>query len=150
VITSARNVNTKLLLSPFKKVQVMKRFLYVPRPVSCQFLRRFSSEVEITASELAPSETETTERHNLPDFTPLSTNIPTIFACTPVDPVVDLVHITAKAVQLFKRGARYVHPKEFDFDLPDDALPEFAFVGRSNVGKSSLVGNILGDHTLGM
>ena len=29
--------------------------------------------------------------------------------------------------------------------IPEDGLPEFAFIGRSNVGKSSLI-NMLTDH----
>jgi GTP-binding protein len=38
--------------------------------------------------------------------------------------------------------------KEFNYKLPENRVPEFAFVGRSNVGKSSLVGALLGDNTL--
>ncbi len=33
-------------------------------------------------------------------------------------------------------------------DLPDDGLPEFAFIGRSNVGKSSLMNMLLGRKNL--
>ncbi len=41
-------------------------------------------------------------------------------------------------------GTRYVASAERWQDLPDLGLPEIAFVGRSNVGKSSLLGALLG------
>ena len=38
---------------------------------------------------------------------------------------------------------QYVHPKELKYELPKNRKPEIAFIGRSNVGKSSLI-NALG------
>lgn len=87
--------------------------------------------------------------NKLPDFTALRTNIPTIFTCTPLDPVVHLDYITARCNVLFKQPARYVAPKELGYELPRDGLPEFAFVGRSNVGKSTLIAELLGNRGLG-
>ena len=81
---------------------------------------------------------------SLPDFTVLRTNVPTIFTCAPIEPVVELDHITTRSNVLFKQAARYIPPKELGYELPLDGLPEFAFVGRSNVGKSTLVGTLLG------
>lgn len=37
---------------------------------------------------------------------------------------------------------QYAPPKAFDFELPKFSIPEVAFLGRSNVGKSSLVNSI--------
>lgn len=34
---------------------------------------------------------------------------------------------------------RYVSPTTFNFELPDKPIPEVAFLGKSNVGKSSLL-----------
>lgn len=37
----------------------------------------------------------------------------------------------------------YVPPSTFNFELPSDGVPEVAFLGRSNVGKSSLVNALM-------
>lgn len=99
-------------------------------------LRGLSSEAEATLEEL-------------PAFTPLRTNVPTIYTCAPLEPIVELDSISAQTGSLFKQGATYVSPKLLNYELPKDGLPEFAFVGRSNVGKSTLVGTLLGDKSLG-
>jgi hypothetical protein len=39
---------------------------------------------------------------------------------------------------------RYIPPKDFKFQLPSQRKPEIAFIGRSNVGKSSLIDSLLG------
>lgn len=46
------------------------------------------------------------------------------------------------------RKGRYVAPKALGYELPTAGWPEIAFVGRSNVGKSTLVGTLLGDPRL--
>jgi len=44
---------------------------------------------------------------------------------------------------------RYVSPEELNYKLPDQGVPEIAFVGRSNVGKSSLISALIGhQHSL--
>jgi GTP-binding protein len=52
------------------------------------------------------------------------------------------------AKDLFATVPSYIHPQDMDYKLPLDGSPEFAFVGRSNVGKSSLVDLLLGGKKL--
>jgi GTP-binding protein len=66
-----------------------------------------------------------------------------IFPPRAVDP--DLVEVGRR---LFSREARFVAGAATAAALPDDRLPEIAFAGRSNVGKSSLVNALTGRRTL--
>jgi GTP-binding protein len=50
--------------------------------------------------------------------------------------------------RLFGREARFIAGASEFSALPADALPEIAFAGRSNVGKSSLVNALTGRRTL--
>src|SRR5437899_143626 len=50
--------------------------------------------------------------------------------------------------RLFAREARFVAGAAEPGALPPDRLPEVAFAGRSNVGKSSLVNTLTGRRTL--
>jgi len=45
-----------------------------------------------------------------------------------------------------KAHFKYISPTEFDFELPDEPIPEVAFLGRSNVGKSSLLNSLTTKH----
>ena len=49
---------------------------------------------------------------------------------------------------IFGRHACYVPPKALGYELPSGQIPEVAVAGRSNVGKSTLVGALLGDAKL--
>jgi GTP-binding protein len=66
-----------------------------------------------------------------------------IFPPRKVDP--DLVEAGRR---LFAREARFVAGAAEPSALPPDWLPEIAFAGRSNVGKSSLVNALTGRRTL--
>jgi GTP-binding protein len=66
-----------------------------------------------------------------------------IFPPRVVDP--DLVEIGRR---LFAREARFVAGAAEASALPRDNLPEIAFAGRSNVGKSSLLNALTGRRTL--
>ena len=66
-----------------------------------------------------------------------------IFPPRAIDP--DLVEVGRR---LFSREARFVAGASTVAALPDDRLPEIAFAGRSNVGKSSLVNALTGRRTL--
>jgi GTP-binding protein len=66
-----------------------------------------------------------------------------IFPARAVDP--GLVEVGRR---LFSREARFVAGASTAAALPGDSLPEIAFAGRSNVGKSSLVNALTGRRTL--
>ena len=66
-----------------------------------------------------------------------------IFPPRAVDP--DLIEVGRR---LFSQEARFVAGASTANALPCDTLPEIAFAGRSNVGKSSLVNALTGRRTL--
>jgi len=59
-----------------------------------------------------------------------------------------LAESAQSAPNVFGRHAVYVPPKALDYELPAHNAPEVALAGRSNVGKSTLVGALLGDPKL--
>lgn len=46
------------------------------------------------------------------------------------------------------KTAEYVKSSAFTSQCPDNGLPEYAFIGRSNVGKSSLINMLTGNRKL--
>ena len=50
----------------------------------------------------------------------------------------------SKAKHIFNMDSEYVSPKALNYQLPRSNVCELAFIGRSNVGKSSLIAKLLG------
>jgi len=57
----------------------------------------------------------------------------------------DLSPFRGEARRIFSLPAHYNSPIDFNYALPTKGVAEFAFVGRSNVGKSSLISKLLGN-----
>ncbi len=52
--------------------------------------------------------------------------------------------LRARAEKLFRQDCRFVAGAATPDRLPEPALPEIAFAGRSNVGKSTLINTLMG------
>lgn len=78
----------------------------------------------------------------------IETSTPGIYTTTELNPTYDLSKSGASAKSLFSLHPSYVHPEEMDYNLPTQGKPEFAFVGRSNVGKSSLIDSLMGNRKI--
>lgn len=53
-----------------------------------------------------------------------------------------------KPLNLFKRPCSFIAGAQSSHQIPATSLPEFAFIGRSNVGKSSLINSLVGQNKL--
>jgi ribosome biogenesis GTPase A len=78
----------------------------------------------------------------------LQTTTPSIYTAAPMDPELNVSMYRAKAKEIFSLPPKFVLPSELNYVFPSNNVPEFAFVGRSNVGKSSLISRLLGDNKL--
>ncbi len=76
-------------------------------------------------------------------------NYPTVFTYDQIDPVINLNDHQSTKQKIFSCGSCYVSPKELKFSLPKEGKAEIAFIGRSNVGKSSLIDHLLSKSPLG-
>ncbi|CAM9622166.1 unnamed protein product [Ectocarpus fasciculatus] len=76
----------------------------------------------------------------------VATSSPWVWVATGVDPA-SAIHPPSR-----KRGSplrgEYVSPASLNHELPTAGTPEVAFIGRSNQGKSTLVGKLLGNPKL--
>lgn len=79
----------------------------------------------------------------------IRTTVPSIYTATPLTPEYpDQSRWKKDTKVLFNYPAKFCIPSEFNYEYPVNNVPEFAFVGRSNVGKSSLISCILKDDKL--
>lgn len=74
----------------------------------------------------------------------IQTETETVFVPRELEPTTELPKYKRAAADLFGANTFYVPPADFKHQLPQNGVPEFAFVGRSNVGKSSLIDRLLG------
>lgn len=80
--------------------------------------------------------------------TVVCTKVPSLYTIGSLDANVDLSQWGNIAKSIFSAKPKYVSPAEFKHDLPRAGVPEVAFIGRSNVGKSSLISGLLGQKKL--
>lgn len=78
----------------------------------------------------------------------IQTTTPSIYTTTDLDPHHDLSKYGPATKALFSMHPSYIHPSDLNYGLPKSGVPEFAFVGRSNVGKSSLIDMLMGSRKL--
>jgi ribosome biogenesis GTP-binding protein YsxC/EngB len=79
-----------------------------------------------------------------------SAKYPTLFSIDPIDMnYVDFSKFGLLRKQLFSSCFfHYCAPSEFNYQLPTLGRPEVAFIGRSNVGKSSFIESLTGTKNL--
>lgn len=82
------------------------------------------------------------------EFTVTSTNLAGLYTISLLEPSFDYQKWSGDSKKIFSLSPVYVSPAEFNYELPRANVPEIAFVGRSNVGKSSLVRALLGNDKL--
>ena len=75
------------------------------------------------------------------------TNVESVFTSTLLEPIVELPLYGCAASSLFNLPACYLSPKDLNYNLPTNNVSEIAFIGRSNVGKSSLISTLLSEKT---
>lgn len=73
----------------------------------------------------------------------IPTAMPYVFTEAHFNPNIDLSRCQGVVKYMFSGKANYVNPADFKYTLPSAGLAEFAFVGRSNAGKSSLISKLL-------
>lgn len=74
----------------------------------------------------------------------LQSKMQSIFVASCLNPeLIDLTTFAAHRSRLFGLQPAYLSPEELNYALPAGHVPEFAFIGRSNVGKSSLINALI-------
>jgi ribosome biogenesis GTPase A len=83
-----------------------------------------------------------------PKATVVQTTVPTLYTTSDLDANISFNQWGHVSKKLYSEFPSYVHPQQLNYKLPSGGAPEFAFVGRSNVGKSSLIDLLLGNQKL--
>lgn len=79
----------------------------------------------------------------------IQSKTPTIYIPDALNPeLVDNTRLKGESGKIFNLRTRYIPPSTFNYALPKGNVAEFAFIGRSNVGKSSLVGTLLNNASI--
>lgn len=78
----------------------------------------------------------------------VATTIPSLYTIESLDTTIDYSKWGLLSKSIFSQRVKYVPPSDFKFELPNTGKPEIAFIGRSNVGKSSLISCLLGQKKL--
>ena len=77
----------------------------------------------------------------------IQTEINTIYTVNELSKSLDLYKYGNESKELFMKSlTSYISPLQFNHKLPSSGIPELAFIGRSNVGKSSLIDCLLGNY----
>ena len=75
----------------------------------------------------------------------VQTSTSTVFTTDDFDPQgINYSGWRSKAKHIFSMDSEYMSPKSLNYQLPRSNVCELAFIGRSNVGKSSLIAKLLG------
>jgi GTP-binding protein len=94
-----------------------------------------------SSSSSSPNKAPKVSSSILPNY--IETNVTNVYTSNKLDPEIDLSSYASNAKKIFDLNPKYIHPVEFNYELPSKGIPEFAFIGRSNVGKSSLISNLV-------
>mmetsp|Transcript_28993 Transcript_28993/g.39826 ORF Transcript_28993/g.39826 Transcript_28993/m.39826 type:complete len:252 (-) Transcript_28993:91-846(-) len=76
------------------------------------------------------------------------TSVPSIYSIESAGVELNLSKFVPLSKTLFSSPVSFISPQILNFKLPTNGIPEFAFIGRSNVGKSSMISCLLGNKSL--
>jgi hypothetical protein len=66
-----------------------------------------------------------------PSWSVITTTTESVFTINLMEPEIPFSQWTNAAMKLFQSETKYIPPKEFGYKLPQEGIPEYAFVGRS-------------------
>jgi hypothetical protein len=101
-------------------------------------------------SKKLPKNNKVTDSNGRIDCTPVPLlSHPSVYTVEAVENDLDLSHHLVEKNRIFQSMySAYIPPKDFKYSLPHLSVPELAFIGRSNVGKSSLIECLLGNRKI--